>query len=125
LQVIARTFYAHGDRFYKTVGEHHLLAINIREDRTIGLARPLNEYLRPQMVVFGLQHDRRALRQVGHRDSPLNGSGMLIVFELISLRGLHKINRLDDDRAHRTAANQRLVDDPLAQLGRKSDKNGS
>jgi hypothetical protein len=35
----------------------------------------------PQIVVFGLQHDRRALGQLGHGDCHPNGSGMLIVLD--------------------------------------------
>jgi hypothetical protein len=52
------------------------------------------------MVMFGLQHYRRALGQLGHGDCHLNGRGMLIVLELVGPSGLHEINRLDDDRVH-------------------------
>ena len=67
------------DRRYEIVGEHHLFAIDTREDRIIGLGRPTDQYIRPQMVMFGLQNDRCALGQSGQGDCHLNGGGMLVV----------------------------------------------
>ena len=74
------------------------------------------------MVVFGLQHDRRALGQPGHGDCHLNGSGMLVVHELTGPSGFQIVKGLDDDRVHRAPTDQRLMGDPLAQVCRKAEK---